>query len=217
MDDSVVTFTSKGCYYYEKNKKTKRIWLLQKKKIVPFKRLSWFFTSLQTNKVCLNPTNISFWKNNVPPQAPKISVFLLFMRLEKNKTPKKEYVIVIPQGHPSSNPTYPHHPRYSLSCDFFRARCNFSYLGTNEGHREGHQPEAKARVFCTSLGDGLGMVFEGPKPCVIQVQTLPLEAPVILRGILFEVYPRLVEGKAMGFILSGLESPSLEKRMSNHT
>ena len=66
------------------------------------------------------------------------------------------------------------------------------------------------------FGDGLGMVLRAPNPA-IQVQTLPLEAPVILRGILFEVYPRLVEGKAMGFILSGLESPSLEKRMSNHT
>ena len=59
-------------------------------------------------------------------------------------------------------------------------------------------------------------ILRAPNPA-IQVQTLPLEAPVILRGILFEVYPQFVEGKAMGFILSGLESPSLEKRMSNLT
>lgn len=145
----------------KKQKKLSGFDYYKKKKIVPFKRLSWFFTSLQTNKVCLNPTNISFWKIT-SPQAPKISVFLLFIRVEKNKTPKgilssSSHRVI----HPSS--TQPIHIIHGT-----RFRAIFLELGatshtfSNEGHREGHQPEAKARVFAPILGDGLGMVLRAP-------------------------------------------------------
>ena len=140
------------------------------------------------------------------------------MRLEKNKTPQGRIC-------PSSSHRVIHPPTQCIHIiQGTRFRAIFLELGATSHTLEPTKvtekvtnPRQRPGFFAPILGDGLGMVLRGPKPCVIQVQTLPLEAPVILRGILFEVYPRLVEGKAMGFILSGLESPSLEKRMSNHT